>query len=131
MVSHDAAAIYLVGDLFEFWFEYKTVIPKGFSRIMGKLAELRDGGLPIQAFTGNHDLWMFGYFEEEFGIPVHRQPIADGIAGKTFLIGHGDGLGPGDMGYKRMKKVFTTCRQSVVVWLVAPRPGHTARQFFL
>lgn len=107
MVAKDAAAIYLVGDLFEFWFEYKTVIPKGFSRLFGKLAELRDAGIPIEVFTGNHDLWMFGYFEQEFGIPVHRQPIQVKLKGKTFMIGHGDGLGPGDYGYKRMKKIFT------------------------
>lgn len=105
-VAPEAEAIYLVGDMFEFWFEYKTVIPKGFSRFLGKLAELRDGGLPIYAFTGNHDLWMFGYFEQELGIPVFRQPIQRDIGGKSFFIGHGDGLGPGDLGYKRMKKVF-------------------------
>ncbi len=101
-----AEAIYIVGDFFEFWFEYKTVIPKGFSRIFGKLAALRDAGIPIYLFIGNHDLWMFGYFEEEFGIPVYRKPMQINIAGKQFFIGHGDGLGPGDLGYKRMKKVF-------------------------
>lgn len=105
-VAPEAEAIYLVGDLFDFWFEYKTVVPKGFNRFLGKLAELRDAGIPVTAFTGNHDLWMFGYFEQEFGIPVHRRPITREIHGKTFLIGHGDGLGPGDLGYKRMKKVF-------------------------
>ncbi len=107
MAAQDASAIYLVGDLFEFWFEYKSVIPKGFSRLFGKLAALRDGGLPIYMFTGNHDLWMFGYFEAEFGIPVYHKPIQINIEGKSFFIGHGDGLGPDDYGYKRMKKVFT------------------------
>jgi UDP-2,3-diacylglucosamine hydrolase len=102
-----AEAIYLVGDIFEFWFEYKQVVPRGFTRLLGTLAELRDGGLPIYAFTGNHDLWMFGYFEAELGIPVYRKPIQREIGGKHFMIGHGDGLGPGDKGYKRMKKVFT------------------------
>ncbi|MBK7937100.1 MAG: UDP-2,3-diacylglucosamine diphosphatase [Lewinellaceae bacterium] len=106
-VSQDAEAIYLVGDLFEFWFEYASVVPKGFNRLLGKLAELRDGGIPITVFTGNHDLWMFGYFEQEFGIPVLRKPIQKEIHGKHFFIGHGDGLGPNDYGYKRMKKVFT------------------------
>ena len=105
-IAPEAEAIYLVGDMFEFWFEYKTVIPRGFSRFFGKLAELRDAGIPIFAFTGNHDLWMFGYFEQEFGIPVYRKPIEREIHGKQFIIGHGDGLGPGDIGYKRMKKVF-------------------------
>jgi len=105
-VAPEAEAIYLVGDMFEFWFEYKTVIPKGFSRFLGKLAQLRDAGIRVYAFTGNHDLWMFGYFEEEFGIPVYHAPIEREIHGKKFIIGHGDGLGPGDLGYKRMKKVF-------------------------
>lgn len=106
-IAPEAEAVYLVGDLFEFWFEYQTVIPKGYSRFFGKLAELRDGGLPIHIFTGNHDLWMFGYFEEEFGIPVHYKPIQIELNGKRFFIGHGDGLGPKDRGYKLMKKVFT------------------------
>jgi UDP-2,3-diacylglucosamine hydrolase len=105
--AQDAEAIYLVGDLFEFWHEYKTVIPKGYTRFLGKLAELSDAGIPIQVFTGNHDLWMFGYFEEELGIPVHYKPITTVINGKKFFIGHGDGLGPNDKGYKRMKKIFT------------------------
>jgi UDP-2,3-diacylglucosamine hydrolase len=103
----NADAIYIVGDLFEFWFEYRSVVPRGYTRLLGTLAELRDGGLPIYAFTGNHDLWMFGYFEEELGIPVYKKPIQREINGKQFYIGHGDGLGPGDTGYKRMKKVFT------------------------
>ncbi len=102
-----AEAIYLVGDLFDFWHEYRTVVPRGHVRLLGKLAELRGGGLPIFAFTGNHDLWMFGYFEEELGIPVFKKPIQREIGGKQFFIGHGDGLGPNDLGYKRMKKVFT------------------------
>lgn len=107
-VAPEAMAVYLVGDLFEFWFEYRTVVPKGFTRFLGKLAELRDSGLPIYVFTGNHDLWMFDYFEAELGIPVHRQPIREELHGKQFFIGHGDGLGPGDKGYKLMKKMFTS-----------------------
>jgi UDP-2,3-diacylglucosamine hydrolase len=106
-VKQDAAAIFLMGDLFDFWFEYKTVVPKGFTRTLGKLAEISDSGIPIYYFVGNHDLWMNGYFEEELNIPVHHQPKEFTFNNKTFLIGHGDGLGPGDKGYKRMKKVFT------------------------
>ncbi len=108
MVKEDAAAIFLLGDLFDFWFEYKTVVPKGQVRVLGKLAELRDSGIPIYFFVGNHDLWMFGYFEEELGIPVYHEPREFEFNGKKFLIGHGDGKGPGDKGYKRMKKVFTS-----------------------
>ncbi len=105
-IKEDAAAIFLLGDLFDFWFEYKTVVPKGFVRVLGKLAEIRDSGIPIYFFTGNHDLWMRGYFEEELNIPVFYKPKEFMLHGKTFFIGHGDGKGPGDKGYKRMKKVF-------------------------
>ena len=93
-IKPDAARLYLVGDLFDTWFEYKNVIPKGYTRFLGKLAELSDGGLHIEAFTGNHDLWMRGYFEKELGIPVHHKPITPEINGKKFFIAHGDGLGP-------------------------------------
>lgn len=106
-IQQDATAIYLVGDLFDFWFEYKTVVPRGYTRLFGKLAEITDAGIPVYFFTGNHDLWMFGYFEEELGIEVYHQPIKRTIGGKTFFIGHGDGLGPGDKKYKFLKKVFT------------------------
>lgn len=105
-IRKDATAIFLLGDLFDFWFEYKTVVPKGFVRVLGKLAEIRDSGIPIYFFTGNHDLWMHDYFEKELNIPVYHRPQEFIFNNKTFLIGHGDGLGPGDKGYKRMKKVF-------------------------
>ena len=106
-IKHDAEAIFLLGDLFDFWFEYKSVVPKGFTRTLGKLAEISDSGIPIYYFVGNHDLWMNGYFEEELNIPVFHKPQEYTFNDKTFLVGHGDGLGPGDKGYKRMKKVFT------------------------
>ena len=105
-VKEDAGAIFLLGDLFDFWFEYKTVVPRGFIRVLGKIAELKDSGIPIYFFVGNHDLWMSDYFETELNIPVFREPKEFTFDQKTFLIGHGDGLGPGDKGYKRMKKVF-------------------------
>lgn len=106
-VKEDAAAIFLLGDLFDFWFEYKQVVPKGFVRVLGKLAEIRDSGIPIYFFVGNHDLWMNGYFEKELNIPVYHKSREFTIENKKFLIGHGDGLGPNDKGFKRMKKVFT------------------------
>ncbi|RAV27598.1 UDP-2,3-diacylglucosamine diphosphatase [Sinomicrobium soli] len=106
-VKADAAAIFLLGDLFDFWFEYKTVVPKGFTRTLGKLAEITDRGIPVFFFVGNHDLWMDDYFEKELGIPVFHRPQVFNIGGTRFFIGHGDGLGPGDKGYKRMKKLFT------------------------
>jgi UDP-2,3-diacylglucosamine hydrolase len=106
-VKEDAAAIFLLGDLFDFWFEYKTVVPKGFVRVLGKLAEIKDSGIPIYFFVGNHDLWMKDYFEKELNIPVYHKPQVFTFNDNSFFIGHGDGLGPGDKGYKRMKKVFT------------------------
>ena len=106
-VKSDAAAIFLLGDLFDFWFEYRTVVPKGFTRTLGKLAEITDSGIPVYYFVGNHDLWMNGYFEEELKIPVYHQPQQFKFNKTSFFIGHGDGLGPGDKGYKRMKKLFT------------------------
>lgn len=106
-IKKDADILFLLGDLFDFWFEYKRAVPKGFIRVLGKLAELRDRGIEIHFFVGNHDLWMDDYFEKELDIPVYHQPKEFSFGNKLFLIGHGDGLGPGDKGYKRMKKLFT------------------------
>lgn len=113
-IRRDAAQVYLVGDLFDTWFEYRNVVPKGFTRFFGKLASLSDSGIRIEAFTGNHDLWMRGYFEEELNIPVHHQPVEKTISGKRFFIAHGDGLGPGDRGYKILKKIL---RNPSAQWL--------------
>ncbi len=105
-IKQDAAVIFILGDLFDFWYEYKRVVPKGFVRILGKLAELTDSGIEMHFFTGNHDMWMNGYFEKELNIHVYEEPTAFQFNGKSFLIGHGDGLGPGDHRYKFLKKVF-------------------------
>jgi UDP-2,3-diacylglucosamine pyrophosphatase LpxH len=105
-IKDDAAEIYLVGDLFDFWFEYKRAIPKGFVRLQGKIAELTDKGIPVHIFTGNHDMWIFDYLPKELGVSLFRKPIEREFFGKRYLIGHGDGLGPGDRGYKFLKKVF-------------------------
>lgn len=113
-VKQDAEAIFLLGDLFDLWMEYKTVVPKGFVRVLGKLAEISDSGIPIHFFVGNHDLWMRDYFQKELNIPVYTKPTEFTFNNKNFLIGHGDGLGPGDKGYKLMKKVFTN---SISRWL--------------
>ena len=106
MVQKDAEHIFLLGDLFDFWFEYKTVVPRGYTRVLGKLAQITDSGIPVTFFVGNHDLWMTDYFKTELGITVLHQPKIFDFFGKKFFIGHGDGLGPYDTGYKRMKKVF-------------------------
>lgn len=115
-IKTDAEKIYLLGDLFDFWFEYAQVVPRGHVRVLGKLAELRDAGIPVEYFTGNHDQWMKNYFEQELNIPVHHHWIRVELNGKKFILGHGDGLGPGDGGYKFIKSVFSNpfCR-----WLFA------------
>lgn len=105
-VKADAQEIFLLGDIFDFWFEYSTVVPKGFARLLGKLAEITDSGIPVHFFKGNHDLWTFGYLEKEVGLTVYNHPVERVFNGKKFFIGHGDGLGPGDTGYKLMKRVF-------------------------
>lgn len=106
-VKEDAAEIFIVGDLFDFWFEYKKAVPRGYVRVLGKLAELTDSGLPIHLFTGNHDMWIFDYLPKETGVKLYREPREWEWNGKRFLIGHGDGLGPGDQSYKFLKKVFS------------------------
>lgn len=129
-IQEDAAALFLLGDLFDFWFEYKSVVPKGFTRTLGKLAELTDKGIPIFYFVGNHDLWMEGYFEEELNIPVFHEPQVFLLNNKVFFIGHGDGLGPGDKGYKRMKKVFTNPVAKWIFRWLHPDLGVRIAQYF-
>jgi len=106
-IENEASALFLLGDLFDFWFEYKEAVPKGFTRVLGKLAELTDSGIKIYFFVGNHDLWMENYFEEELNIKIFRKPELFIFNSKSFFIGHGDGLGPGDYGYKRMKLILS------------------------
>jgi UDP-2,3-diacylglucosamine hydrolase len=105
--KEDAAAIFIVGDIFDFWFEYKEVVPKGFVRLLGCLASINDAGIPIHIFTGNHDLWMQDYLTKEIGASVYFSAQEFTFSGKQFLVAHGDGLGPGDEGYKFLKKIFT------------------------
>ncbi len=106
-IKADAQVLFLMGDLFDFWHEWNYVVPKGYIRVLGKIAELRDSGIEIYFFVGNHDLWMKNYFEEELNIPVFFDRKIFNFSGTKFFLAHGDGLGPGDKGYKRMKKVFT------------------------
>jgi len=120
-IKHDAAEIFILGDLFDFWYEYKKVVPKGYVRILGKLAELSDSGIPLYFFVGNHDMWMNDYFQKELNIPVFFEPKEFVYSGKKFLIGHGDGLGPGDHGYKFIKKIF---RNKVCQWFFGILPPY-------
>ena len=105
-IKADAGAIYLVGDIFDFWYEYKYTVPKGTVRLLGKIAELTDAGIPVHFFVGNHDLWMKDYFVEELQVKIHYKPITIIYNDKKFYIGHGDGLGPGDKSYKFLRSIF-------------------------
>lgn len=115
-IKDDAKEIYIMGDVFDFWFEYKTVVPKGYTRLLGTIAHIADSGIPIHFFTGNHDMWSFNYFQEELGVKLYKEPVLKEIDGKKFFLGHGDGLGPGDKGYKFIKKVFSN---PLCQWLFA------------
>ena len=128
-IKENASAIFLLGDLFDFWFEYSKVVPKGFIRVLGKLAELSDAGIPIYFFVGNHDMWINGYFEKELNIKVLHSPQKFVINNKIFLIGHGDGLGPGDIGFKRMKKVFKNSVAKFLFKWVHPDIGVRIAQY--
>jgi UDP-2,3-diacylglucosamine hydrolase len=118
-IKTDAAVVFIVGDMFDFWYEYRKVVPKGYVRLLGKLAEITDSGIPIHFFVGNHDMWMDDYFQQELNIPVYFEPREFNFNDKAFLIGHGDGLGPGDHGYKMLKKVF---RNPFCQWLFGILP---------
>ncbi|MEA5260079.1 UDP-2,3-diacylglucosamine diphosphatase [Arcicella aquatica] len=126
-IQKDAQMIFLMGDLFDFWFEYKNVIPKGFARFQGKLAELSDAGIEVIIFKGNHDLWIFDYFEEEMGIKVLREPteyvVNQGSNSTSFYLVHGDGYGPGDYGYKKLKRVFESKLSQWAFGWVHPQVG--------
>lgn len=129
-IKNDAAEIFIVGDMFDFWFEYKTVVPKGFVRILGKLAELSDSGIKLHFFVGNHDMWVRNYFQEELNMQVYFEPARFEFNGKKFLIGHGDGLGPGDHKYKFLKKIF---RNPICQWafgIIPPSIGMGLANYF-
>jgi UDP-2,3-diacylglucosamine hydrolase len=116
MCAKDASTIYILGDCFDFWFEYSSVIPKGYTRLLGTISELTDAGIEIKMFKGNHDMWMFGYLEEECGVKTISDEETISIADKKLFIHHGDGLGPGETGYKLLRKIF---RSRICQWLFA------------
>lgn len=129
-VQQDAAHIFIVGDMFDFWYEYKTVVPRGYTRILGKLAEITDANIPVTFFVGNHDMWMRDYFQKELNIPVYYESREYNFNNKKFFIAHGDGLGPGDNGYKFIKKMF---RNKFCQWLfgvVHPSVGMGIANYF-
>jgi UDP-2,3-diacylglucosamine hydrolase len=112
-IKTDASALYLLGDVFDFWHEWKRSAPQGFTRFLGKLAEISDSGIPVHLFTGNHDIWIYKYLPREIGLTLHRKEFRTEILGKKFYLAHGDGIGPGDTGYKLLKMVFTN---NVLQW---------------
>ncbi len=106
-IKEDVAELYLMGDIFDFWYEYKKVVPRGFTRILGRIADLTDSGIPVHFFAGNHDIWVSDYLTEELGITVHHNEIVKEIGNKMFFLAHGDGLDSNDKGYLFLKKIFT------------------------
>ena len=112
-IKHKAAAVYLLGDMFDFWYEHKYTVPKGYTRFLGKLSELTDMGVEVHFFTGNHDIWAYSYLEEECGVIMHRKPITTDIYGKVFYLAHGDGLGDPDIKFKLLRRMFhnTICQR--------------------
>ena len=129
-IRHEADTIFIVGDVFDFWYEYNKVVPRGYVRLLGKIAELTDLGIAIHFFVGNHDMWMKSYFQKELNVPVYFEPREFSFNQKLFLIGHGDGIGPGDHGYKTLKKIF---RNPVCQWLfgvLPPSVGMGLANFF-
>ncbi|MES2558514.1 MAG: UDP-2,3-diacylglucosamine diphosphatase [Bacteroidota bacterium] len=129
-VSKDASDIYLVGDLFDFWFEFKAVVPKGFTRLLGKMSEISDKGINLHVFHGNHDLWMFGYFEQEIGCKVYPKPVTVELLGKKFHIAHGDGLGPGQTFFKFILGIYRNYFFQRLFAFFHPNIGITVANWF-
>ncbi len=105
-IKHKAAAVYMLGDMFDFWYEYRTVVPRGYTRFLGKVSELTDMGVEVHFFTGNHDIWAYDYLEKECGVVLHKQPLTTEIYDRIFLLAHGDGLGDADRGFRFIRSVF-------------------------
>lgn len=129
-IRQEAAGVFILGDAFDFWFEYRKVVPKGYVRLLGKLAELTDAGIPVHFFVGNHDMWMRDYFQRELNIPVFYAPRAYSLYGKQFLIGHGDGLGPGDHGFKFLRRLFRNPACQWLFGILPPLVGIGIAQYF-
>ncbi len=112
-IKHQAKAIYLLGDMFDFWYEWRYAVPKGYTRFLGKLSELTDIGIEVHFFTGNHDIWMYGYLEEECGVVIHRNAETVEIYNKVFYLAHGDGLGDPDLQFRFIRGMFhnRTCQR--------------------
>ncbi len=128
-IKADAKILFLLGDIFDFWFEYKHVVPKGYIRLLGKLAELSDTGTEIRYFTGNHDMWVFDYFEQEMNFKIYRKPVVEEFNGKKFFLGHGDGLGPGDKKYHLIKWIYSRKINQKIFAFLHPYIGSSIAQY--
>ncbi len=129
-IRNQTAQLFIVGDMFDFWFEYKTVVPKGYIRLLGKLAEFSDAGIPIHFFVGNHDMWVRDYFEKELGFIIYFEPTYFEFNNKKFLVGHGDGQGPGDYKYKFLKKIFRSPLCQWAFGIIPPAIGMGIANYF-
>ncbi len=129
-IKDHAQEIFLMGDVFDFWFEYKTSVPKGYTRLFGKLAEITDAGISVHLFRGNHDIWAFDYLNQELNIQLHRQPVIRSYNGKKFYLSHGDGVGPGDLGYKFIRRIFESKFNQWIFRWVHPDVGTRLGLYF-
>ena len=120
-IKHEAAAVYLLGDIFDYWYEYKYVVPKGYTRLLGKISELTDRGIEVHFFTGNHDIWCKDYFVEECGMIMHREPITIDLYGKEFYLAHGDGLGDESRNFKMLRAMFHSHTLQTLFSAIHPR----------
>lgn len=120
-IKHEAAAVYLLGDIFDYWYEYKYVVPKGYTRLLGKISELTDRGIEVHFFTGNHDIWCKDYFIEECGMVMHREPITIDLYGKEFYLAHGDGLGDESRNFKMLRAMFHSHTLQTLFSAIHPR----------
>lgn len=120
-VKHDAKTIYLLGDIFDYWFEYKNVVPRGFTRVLGKLSELTDSGIPIYFFIGNHDIWLTDYLATECGLIIKKKPMIETIDGKVFFLAHGDGLRDESRTFRMLRKIYHNQFLRILYAAVHPR----------
>lgn len=125
MAQTDATEIFLLGDIFDFWFEFPKTIPQGYDLLLKKLKQITQKGIPVHFFIGNHDIWTFGFLEKEIGLIVHKQPQIQELCGKRFFLAHGDGLGDKNFGFKLIRTIFySRICQTLFRYLIPPRLGY-------
>ncbi|MBP5770589.1 MAG: UDP-2,3-diacylglucosamine diphosphatase [Bacteroidaceae bacterium] len=122
-IKEKAGAVYMLGDMFDFWYEYKLVVPKGYTRFLGKVSELTDLGVEVHFFTGNHDIWCWDYLEKECGVIIHRQPLTVELGDKLFFLAHGDGMGDPDPKFKLLRAIFHNRFCQILFSALHPRWG--------